>query len=156
MLTRLGGLSTLVNMKRALILFLLSVLPITASSHPGKTDHAGGHRCLRDCEKWGLLYGEYHEHDKDGKPIRVRSEAQKRKARIQPAVIAEGSETVIPEKIEVPTQKSPQMAAARTPLYEREESLFADPLVLALLALLFLLLLAGKRRKKDEDVYNRE
>ncbi|MCQ5364630.1 thermonuclease family protein [Anoxybacillus salavatliensis] len=39
-------------------------------AHPGKTDANGGHTCRTNCEKWGLKYGEYHYHDKNGNIIR--------------------------------------------------------------------------------------
>lgn len=31
-------------------------------AHPGGTDRAGCHHCWTNCERWGLVYGEYHCH----------------------------------------------------------------------------------------------
>lgn len=131
-------------MKRVFILVLLCILPIRALSHPGKTDHAGGHKCLRDCEKWGLFYGEYHEHDTEGKVIRIRTAPQK-KSRLRTAVISEVAGTVIPAKEEI---NAPKMVAAQAPSNAYEKEVLADPLVFGVLALLILLLFVQRRRGK--------
>lgn len=57
-------------MKRLLILLIL-IYPVSALSHPGKTDRRGGHKCWKGCGEWELVYGEYHLHDKDFRPVRL-------------------------------------------------------------------------------------
>ncbi|MDH4162593.1 MAG: YHYH domain-containing protein [Nitrospirota bacterium] len=63
-----------------LILFLTILLfPPETHAHPGKTDYQGGHRCLKECAEWDLYYGEYHLHDKEGRPVRVQGKKRLRK-----------------------------------------------------------------------------
>ncbi|MFP4309853.1 MAG: YHYH domain-containing protein [Desulfococcaceae bacterium] len=47
-------------MIRAVALILL--VPAVAMAHPGGLDEDGGHRCLTNCERYGLEAGEYHYH----------------------------------------------------------------------------------------------
>lgn len=57
---------TINNMKK-IIFFLIAVVLITPSvtfAHPGRTDKYGGHTCRTKCPKWGLIYGQYHYHNK--------------------------------------------------------------------------------------------
>jgi len=123
---------------------LIVIFPVLAWSHPGKTDTMGGHKCYKGCEKWDLLFGEYHLHDKDGKPIRVAKKVRKK----QPIVAVPPVSPVQEEKVE--TQQSVQ-EAAKSPLVlaiEPEESLSTSPLMLFLLVLLLLLLLIKRRQRE--------
>lgn len=45
---------------------LLVSTAVSVEAHPGRTDSNGGHTCRKDCEKWGLQYGEYHYHNGGG------------------------------------------------------------------------------------------
>lgn len=38
------------------------IFSITTYSHPGSLDSKGGHYCWKNCEDYGLNYGEYHYH----------------------------------------------------------------------------------------------
>lgn len=57
------------KMKKWFAFSMLSVLLFSSTSyaHPGRTDANGGHTCRTNCEKWGLEYGEYHDHHGGGK-----------------------------------------------------------------------------------------
>jgi len=135
-------------MKRVIIVALLSLFPLQAGSHPGKTDKYGGHKCLHGCGEWSLLYGEYHEHDKYGKPIRIKRDRHARQIAKQEVIQSEDSNTVIEKPVEVPQVKP--LAATPAPANDFEEDfVLADPLVLALLALLLLLLFLVMRRRKN-------
>lgn len=50
----------------------LSLLIITASAHPGRTDAMGGHNVNTD--GWGYPVGTYHYHDKNGSIVPVDKE----------------------------------------------------------------------------------
>jgi hypothetical protein len=132
------------QMRTLFLALLLFILPVLAWSHPGKTDSVGGHKCYKGCEKWELLFGEYHLHDKDGKPIRVAKKVRK-KQRVAAKPLMEPAQV---EKVETP---QPLQAAARTlptRAFQPEKGLSTSPLMLLLLALLLLLLLI-KRRTRD-------
>ena len=132
-------------MRTFLLVLLVLIFPVLAWSHPGKTDSVGGHKCYKDCEKWELVFGEYHLHDKDGKPIRVAKRVMKKQhMAVKPVV-----EQVQEEKVEAP---KPVQAAITLPVQaaQPEQSLSTNPLFLVLLALLLLLLLA-KRRERDRQ-----
>lgn len=60
-------------MKRGICLAAILLLSAPAFAHPGKTDRYDGHKCWKNCGEWELVYGEYHFHDKDRKPIRIDS-----------------------------------------------------------------------------------
>lgn len=55
---------------------LLILIASAASGHPGKTDYQDGHKCLKNCEDWDMLYGEYHLHDKDRNAVRMHGRKQ--------------------------------------------------------------------------------
>jgi hypothetical protein len=132
---------------------LVLVLPGIALSHPGKTDRYGGHKCLRKCEDWGLVFDEYHLHDKEGRPVRV---AQKREVQPEPAAPAErAAEASSSPQDDGQAQQQPQEqdVISRYITVTQEESIVPrSPLVFVLLVLLALLLILrlgnGRREKK--------
>ena len=127
-------------MKTLLLALLLFIFPVLAWSHPGKTDSVGGHKCYKGCEKWELLFGEYHLHDKDGKPIRVAKKARKKQqSDVEPAVTL-----VRDDRVGTPQPVPAGMASSTEPV-QPEESLLTSPFLLVLLALLLLLLLIRRR-----------
>ncbi|MDA8078428.1 MAG: hypothetical protein M0Z79_05760 [Nitrospiraceae bacterium] len=71
-------------MKTLAALLILTLIPVSASSHPGKTDVRGGHKCWKDCEAWRLRSGEYHLHDRYLMPIRID-----RGGRFQPPLMSD-------------------------------------------------------------------
>lgn len=129
---------------------MLFLIPAAADSHPGKTDLYGGHKCFKKCENWGLLFDEYHLHDKDGKPIRVEKKKAVKKAPRKRQVVEEAKQAVpeIPQEIDVKPIQPPRYNAAVIP---REEKLTLNPLLLILLALLLLLLLVRMRRRTGKQ-----
>jgi len=127
---------------------MLFIIPVPALSHPGKTDRYGAHRCLRGCEEWGLLYGEYHTHDKDGKPIRINVAKRTKGTQKSEAVRSEITETNIAPEL---AKREPILATCATTREQEEIPICADPLVLWLLALLLLLLLLRVRRRRKEN-----
>jgi hypothetical protein len=136
-------------MKRWLIFIALFIIPVHALSHPGKTDRYGAHQCLKGCEEWGLLYGEYHTHDKEGKPVRINVAKRKKLTSKREELHSELMGTFI----EADTPKGGQIISARTTTQKHEEIFVcADPRLLSLLALLFfLLLLRVRRRRKGNE-----
>jgi hypothetical protein len=134
-------------MRKLFLILLIFIFPGLAWSHPGKTDYVGGHKCYRGCEKWELLFSEYHLHDKYGKPIRVVKKVKK-KQRIaaEPSVAP-----VLEEKVETPQPM--QAAAILLPVQavQPEKSLTTNPLLLLLLALLLLLLLVKRRARERHE-----
>jgi len=58
-------------MQAVLSLMFIFLISFPAFAHPGKTDYRGGHKCWKNCGEWELGRGEYHLHDKEGKPIRL-------------------------------------------------------------------------------------
>jgi hypothetical protein len=134
-------------MKTLLMALLIFISPVLVWSHPGKTDSIGGHKCYQGCGKWELLFGEYHTHDKDGKPIRVAKKTRKKRHITErPSVVL-----VHEEKVEA---SQPTMTAAAIALPVRivqpEEDLSISPFMLILLAL-FLLLLLIRRRTRERQ-----
>lgn len=129
-------------MRRWSIALILFLLPAAASAHPGKTDLYGGHKCYKGCENWGLLYAEYHLHDKDGKAIRVAKKKTPRK----PA--SEAVDEAAPPLMETPPESAPQPAPPMSHggIVPQGRWSIPDPLLLILLALLLLLFLVRKRR----------
>ena len=133
-------------MRILFLVFLVFTLPVLAWSHPGKTDSVGGHKCYKGCEKWELLFEEYHLHDKYGKSIRVAKKVRKKQRSVAEAPVA-------PEHKEIVEMPQPVQAAAVTlPVRaaQPEESLSASPLMLILLALLLLLLLIRHRARERQ------
>lgn len=47
-------------------IYIFIIMAGNAYAHPGRTDSSGGHTCRTNCEKWGLSYGEYHNHGGGG------------------------------------------------------------------------------------------
>jgi hypothetical protein len=135
-------------MKNMILLVLLCAWPVTASSHPGKTDKYGGHMCLKGCEEWRLLYKEYHLHDKDGKTIRVN-----RNRKIRTTEPAEREPMSSPTETVV-TADQPKTTSSSTSLHVTnvyEENMFLpDPLLYILVVLLLLLLVLRMNRKREE------
>jgi hypothetical protein len=133
-------------MKTLILILLICIFPGLAWSHPGKTDYAGGHKCYKGCEKWELLFSEYHLHDKYGKPIRVAKKVKKKQRIAAEPPVA----PVLEEKVETPQP----IQAAAIPLpaqaVQQERSLLPSPLMLLLLALLLLLLLIKRRARERQ------
>ena len=131
-------------MKTLFLALLIFIFPVLAWSHPGKTDSVGGHKCYKGCEKWELLFSEYHLHDKYGKPIRVVKKTKKKQL-----IAAEPPVAPVREE-QVETLQPAQAAALPIPVQavQPEKSLLPNPLMLLLLALLLLLLLI-KRRERE-------
>jgi len=125
-------------MKRLVLIIIIACLaPLTALSHPGKTDRYGGHQCLKGCEDWGLFFKEYHLHDKDGKPVRVS-----RKKQAPPADGHRDEATGTAPTETEPAAERKTEAVTRYVTVVREESVVApDPLLFVVLVLLLLLLL---------------
>jgi hypothetical protein len=135
-------------MKKLLIVLVILICPVTVFSHPGKTDKYGGHKCLNGCEDWGLWYGEYHLHDKDGKPIRI---ARKTKKRQTQALVSMPTETVMPLPSE-PLVTAQTVTVYRYVTNVYEENVFAsNPFLWLLLVLLLLLLIFRLNRKRSAD-----
>jgi hypothetical protein len=136
-------------MRRSLTIFILCILPSAGYSHPGKTDLYGGHKCFKGCENWGLLYAEYHLHDKDGKPIRVAKKKAPRKLPVTRKAVDEVTlvtQEPMPETVAKPAPTSVSKAA----VIPQREGFTLNPLLLILLALLLLLLLVRMRRRRLE------
>jgi hypothetical protein len=133
-------------MKTLCLALLLFISPVLAWSHPGKTDSLGGHKCYKGCEKWELLFGEYHLHDKDGRPIRVAKKVKKKHRIVaEPPVPQEQEEAVeAPQPVQTPAITIPVRAVAP------EKGLSTSPLMLLLLALFLLLLLVRRRARKQQ------
>lgn len=49
-------------MRRALLILAVLALPTAAFAHGGGVDSKGGHRCKRNCERHGMMPGQYHFH----------------------------------------------------------------------------------------------
>ncbi len=92
-------------MKTLFLALLILITPVMAWPHPGKTDSVGGHKCYKSCEKWELLFGEYHLHDKYGKPVRVA-----RKVKKERSIVAEPPAAPVQEE-QVEMQQPIQAAA---------------------------------------------
>ena len=134
-------------MKKLVILALLCAVPVAAFSHPGKTDRHGGHKCIKGCEEWGLYYAEYHLHDKYGKPIRIGS---KMKAARPAAVQSVATETIVTTPPVTSTTQT--ITVYRTVTTVQEENILAsNPLLWAILALLFMLLILRVNRKEKRN-----
>ena len=134
-------------MKRLLILAVLCAVPVTAFSHPGKTDRHGGHKCIKGCEEWGLYYAEYHLHDKYGKPIHIGN----RKKAVAPAPVVQSAVTETIVTLPPVTVATQTVTVYRTVTTVQEEDIIAsNPLLWTILVLLLLLLILLRNRKKEE------
>jgi H+/gluconate symporter-like permease len=133
-------------MKRLVIIAVLCIIPAGAFSHPGKTDWRGGHKCIKDCEEWGLFYAEYHLHDKDWKPIHIG----RKKGTPEPgATMSAPTETVVPATVVSLQTQTVTVNRYITNVYE--ENLFhSNPFIYILLILLVLLLVLRMNRKREE------
>lgn len=135
-------------MKGLVLIMLACLAPLTALSHPGKTDGYGGHQCLKGCEDWGLFFKEYHLHDKDGKPVRV---GRKKQAPPAEGLRDEALGTAPTETEPAAEQKTGTVTRYVTVV--REVGVVApDPLLFVVLALLLLLLIlrTGRSRRRRE------
>ncbi len=151
-------------MKEGIWLAVILLFSVCAYAHPGKTDRRGGHKCLRNCSEWELLYGEYHLHDKDWKPIRVDVKGA-------PIPDAPPLHNMTPsqepqERAKAPEQTVVQSSGESTPenperkiinqyryitLVREENILSFYNIVLIILAFLLLSALIFIRRKRDRD-----
>jgi hypothetical protein len=130
-------------MRRFFAIVVLCAVPLTAFSHPGKTDRHGGHKCLKRCEDWGLLYGEYHLHDKEGRAIRLRREKGGTRAALRSAAA---------ETTPLATSATRTVTVYRTITTIYRESVFStSPLLWALLPFLLLVLILLRGRRKSDD-----
>jgi hypothetical protein len=136
-------------MKRLIVIVTLCIIPVLSYSHPGKTDWRGGHKCIKDCEEWGLFYAEYHLHDKNWKPIRISRKVKG--APKQSELQGAATETFAPEVAPV-SSKTETVTVYRyvTNVYE-ENILASNPLLWLLLILLLLLLILRRNRKREES-----
>lgn len=147
-------------MRACVAAIIVLLFPLTVIAHPGKTDRRGGHRCWRDCVSWGLLYSEYHLHDKYFMPVRLDKPAGVKipETSAKPSAILPDLEGT-PEKTPEPAMqalpeapRSPHVPApVSVPAYI-EESLFPwNPYQVVLLLVLLILLLAllVMRRKRE-------
>lgn len=149
--------------KRILIHDVLSVclivLVLTAGwsdAHPGKTDDLDGHRCLKNCGEWDLYDEEYHLHDKERNPVRIKP-GQK----IEPVSKPEdAAKAVIEEKPAVPSPTAETAAPSKTPVQPiinytvSEGNTISDTDILLLTAagfLLLLLVLIKRRGRAEQD-----
>lgn len=55
----------------SIIIGALLFIPSASLAHPGGTDGKNGHRCLKNCESYGLQQSEYHYHDGDGNIVKT-------------------------------------------------------------------------------------
>lgn len=138
---------------------LLILVVAAASAHPGKTDYQDGHKCLKNCEDWNLYYSEYHLHDKDRNPIRVK---RKRKAEREAPAKKSALEPAIQEAVIVPVPSSPAPQAKEIRATEPVGQGYSMPVeegcmptsyenVLLGVAGLLLLLMLLLRRKERKD-----
>lgn len=137
-------------MKRAVILFLIFLQPVMSYAHPGKTDRYGGHTCLRGCDEWGLFYKEYHLHDKEGRPIRVKSNKAVKESGVGAVVeqVSEPTKTIV--QVAKPITEVVTTYRYVTNVYE-ENVILSHPLIAVLLILLLMLLLLKMNREKDKQ-----
>ena len=131
-----------------MLLFLL-ILPLTASGHPGKTDPYGGHRCLKGCSGWDLLYNEYHTHDKDGRPVRD-GKRKKPLPVVAPAPAPLPPEIVTSEDVPTPVQATVLPAAPILRQQYPEAELLPLPWALVLLLLFWLLQRRTSSRERSK------
>ena len=135
------------------MLLLICMQPFLAHAHPGKTDSYGGHTCNKGCEEWGLFYGEYHLHDKDGRPIRTGKirKAGVPKRPLNAVPLSTMTESLAQERT---LTTMPRAGVVTTKgivnSFDDENSFELDPLLLILLLLLLLLLLLRLKRKREE------
>lgn len=124
-----------------IITFLTLLAPLSAAAHPGMTDRYDGHKCFKKCENWGILYAEYHLHDKDRKPVRV---AKKKQAQQEETgeVMMPVEPAVQPQAVPAPTEVVRQVIIVR-------ELSGIDPLIFVLLLLLFLWLILRMNRRRE-------
>lgn len=135
-------------MKRLILIMLMLILlvcPISAFSHPGKTDRYGGHKCLKDCEEWMLFYAEYHLHDKDGKPIRVG-----KKKKVLPDKPELNSDPSVSEAAPLITTVTKTVTEYRYIKTVEENILSPNPLYWVVVVLLLLLLIIRSHRREHD------
>ncbi len=135
-------------MKKLPILILMFLYPVLSDAHPGKTDHYGGHMCLKGCEEWKLFYKEYHLHDKDWKPIRV---GKNKRGKAPAPVMSEPSS--LPAETAVQADQ-PTTAVVTTYHYVTnvyEENIFPSTPLLYILLILLLLLLVLRMNQRRGD-----
>ncbi len=139
------------TMRVCIAAVVVLLFPLAVLAHPGKTDRRSGHRCWRDCGSWGLLYSEYHLHDKYFRPIRLDKPAEVKlpESTAKPSAPLPGPEST-PEKTHEPAMQAlpeaPQSLHVPAPVpvpASIEESLFPwNPYQMVLLLVLLILLLA--------------
>jgi hypothetical protein len=153
-------------MKIFLLLVLIFLMPFSAMAHPGKTDYRGGHQCWKNCGEWELTRGEYHLHDKEGKPIRLDQKGdimkteqpkgvpipEKRFLLEDPSERASGPLTGVKENSggKMPDQHVIVEKHHATTFYE-ESILPLSSILLLLLAFLMLILLILLKKKKEKE-----
>jgi len=126
-----------------------------AEAHPGKTDYLDGHRCLKNCSEWDLYDEEYHLHDRDRNPVRIKPDQK-----IEPVVNSgDAAKAVIVEKPADPLPPAETEAPSKAPApqiidYKVSEGNIiseTDLLLLAAAGFLLLLLVLLKRRGRTEQ-----
>lgn len=135
-------------MKRLIVIVTFCMIPVLSYSHPGKTDWRGGHKCIKDCEEWGLFYAEYHLHDKNWKPIRISRKVKDipKQRELQSAA------TVTPaQEAAAVAPKTETVTVYRSVTNVHEENVLAsNPLLWVLLVLLLLLLILRRTAGKPD------
>lgn len=131
-----------------LITLLAFLSPFSLPAHPGMTDRYDGHKCFKKCEDWGILYAEYHLHDKDRKPVRVA----KKKKQTQQEETGEVTGLVEPA---APPQAAPAEVVRQVVIVREQGVAGIDPFMLVLLVLLFLWLILRMSRRKEEPEIRR-
>jgi hypothetical protein len=141
-----------------LVIIFVILCPAVVLSHPGKTDKRGGHRCWKGCSEWQLGYGEYHLHDKDFMPIRLKkirnTVLTSDPRRIQdPAAPVAGSQEVVKESHNEPQQSryvGTSLAKSPEKTYPDEDltSLSECDLALFAFALGLIMFLLWRRKRR--------
>jgi hypothetical protein len=147
-------------MKRFLFIILALLCPVLSLAHPGKTDYQDGHKCMKNCEEWGLYYAEYHLHDKDRNPIRIAAD-RKPAVRFSPTA-ADPSRNSAPVSLPDPSlattkpvteagrpvSKTAQIPESGMPLQEEAMFRVVDILLLIVAGLLLISLIMLRRKKE--------
>lgn len=153
-------------MKKIICLALILLISGSALAHPGKTDRQGGHKCLKNCEEWELVFSEYHLHDKEGNPVRLDAKGSPvhplpsgeapapHEVRASPTMSMEQTPAAVPGKEERPQERMKDRTVIEQSysVIIPEESVppFQSILLIAL-AVFLLVTLVLVRRKRDRD-----
>jgi hypothetical protein len=150
------------RVKCLLVFTLLVLCPSVVLSHPGKTDRRGGHRCWKGCAEWQLDYGEYHLHDKDFMPVRLKKMRNTAMTADPPEIQDPAAPVTAPREVVNDNSNGKQQKKYEgTSLPESPEKTYPDEaltslsecdLALFTLALVFLICLLWMRQKRRRRV----